>query len=152
MSTLDSPLPNAAIASLIADRAGGDSKRNTARAAGLIIALLRLEGLGVFAVAIVVYWQQGYSWPLFAALILAPDLVMLAYLAGPRAGALFYNLAHTYVVPLALVAIGYLGVAPLAIAAGLIWIAHIGMDRALGFGLKFPGSFSDSHLGHVGRR
>jgi hypothetical protein len=88
----------------------------------------------------------------FRAVFLAPDLSMLAYLIGPRAGALAYSLAHTYVLAAALTLAGFAIAIPLAAAGGLIWIAHIGFDRALGYGLKYPTAFGDTHLGRVGRR
>jgi hypothetical protein len=113
--------------------------------------LLRLEGLAAFAVALALYAYGGFSWPTFAVLFLSPDLAMLAYLAGPRAGAAGYNLVHTYVLALALTLAGFLGGFPFATAGGLIWIAHIGFDRALGFGLKYPTSFGDTHLGRAGK-
>jgi hypothetical protein len=114
--------------------------------------LLRLEGLATFAAALALYWHDGLSWPVFALLLLAPDLSMLAYLAGPRAGAIGYNLAHTYMVPLALVLAGLVSGAPVATAVGLIWICHIGFDRALGYGLKYSTGFGNTHLGRLGRR
>ena len=115
-----------------------------------VAALLRLEGLAAFAAAFAAYAHLGGSWALFAALMLAPDLAMLAYLAGPRIGAAAYNLAHVEFAPLAIAAAGLALGAPLAIAIALIWIAHIGMDRALGYGLKFATGFADTHLGRIG--
>ncbi len=114
--------------------------------------LLRLEGCAAFAAALAVYWQNDFSWLAFALFFLAPDIAMLAYLAGPRAGALGYNVAHTYIAPLALALLGLFGGLPFAAAGGLIWIAHIGFDRALGYGLKYPTAFGDTHLGGTGRR
>lgn len=108
--------------------------------------LLRLEGLFVLAAAIVAYRAADYSWWLFVTTLLAPDLFMIGYLAGPRIGALLYNAGHTYLVPIGLGVAGYLGALPLVGALALIWAVHIGMDRALGFGLKSPSSFSDTHL------
>ncbi|MFB6230981.1 MAG: DUF4260 domain-containing protein [Salinibacter sp.] len=108
--------------------------------------LLRLEGVFVLAAAVTVYGATTHSWWLFAAALLAPDLFMTGYWAGPRVGALLYNTGHTYLVPIGLAAAGYLGASPLAGALALIWVAHIGMDRALGFGLKSPSGFSDTHL------
>ena len=87
----------------------------------------------------------------FLALVLAPDLAMLAYLAGPRWGSIVYNLAHTTAPALSLALAGFLAGAPIASAAGLIWIAHIGLDRALGYGLKYSSGFGDTHLGPIGR-
>ena len=113
--------------------------------------LLRLEGLAVLTVAVTGYHAIAASWVLFAATLLLPDLGLLGYLAGPRVGALAYNALHTYVGPAGLAALAYLGVAPGAWPVCLIWVAHIGMDRALGLGLKFPTAFRDTHLGAVGR-
>ena len=113
--------------------------------------LLRLEGFAAFAAALAVYWRNDFSWLAFALFFLTPDFAMLAYLAGPRAGALGYNFAHTYVPALAVTLFGLFGGVPFAAAGGLIWIAHIGFDRALGYGLKYPTAFGDTHLGGVGR-
>ena len=112
---------------------------------------LRGEGLAAFAGALVVYAHNGFSWPAFAILFLAPDLAMLGYLAGPRVGAAVYNIVHTYSLGLALAAAGFFGGVPFAAAAGIILIAHIGFDRALGYGLKYPTAFGDTHLGRTGR-
>jgi Domain of unknown function (DUF4260) len=114
--------------------------------------LLRLEGLAAFATAAAFYAQAGFSWPAFVLFFLAPDVAMLAYLAGPRAGAIAYNLAHTYVLAVALTLAGFFGGVPAAAAGGLIWIAHIGFDRALGYGLKYSSGFGDTHLGRIGWR
>jgi hypothetical protein len=111
--------------------------------------LLHLEGLTVLVTAIALYWQIGGSWPLFALLLLAPDLGMLGYLHSTRLGALTYNIVHTYALPIALAMGGLIGGNALLLQIGLIWIAHIGMDRAIGYGLKYPDAFKDTHLGRV---
>ncbi len=113
--------------------------------------LLRLEGLAVLALALAAYYQMGFSWLAFVVFFLAPDLSMLAYLAGPQAGAVGYNLVHTYVLPLTLAGIAAVAAWPIAAAAAIIWVAHIGADRALGYGLKYPSRFGDTHLGRIGR-
>jgi hypothetical protein len=108
--------------------------------------LLRLEGGLVLLAAITAYAAVGASWGLFAALLLAPDVFMAGYLAGPVVGARLYNAGHTYAVPLALGAAAYgLGIGLLGSVA-LIWTAHIGMDRALGYGLKHARGFHHTHL------
>jgi hypothetical protein len=113
---------------------------------GAVRAWLRIEGLAVLALSITLYWLLEASWLWFGLLFLAPDLSFAAYLRGPRLGARVYNLTHTYAVPLALLA------AALALELGrpatllLVWTAHIGFDRALGFGLKYPTAFRDTHL------
>jgi hypothetical protein len=132
--------------------ASASSRAKPALATGGVRVLLRLEGLAAFGAALALYWHGGFSWPVFALLFLAPDLSMLAYLAGPRTGAIGYNLAHTYVAALPLVLVAFVGGMPAATAGGLMWIGHIGLDRALGYGLKYSTGFGDTHLGHVGRR
>ena len=120
-------------------------------ASGEIRAVLRLEGAAAFATAIALYGQAGFSWLALVILFLAPDLSMLAYLVGPRAGALAYNLVHTYALALPLALAGFAFGSPVASALGLIWIAHIGFDRMLGYGLKYASGFGDTHLGRIGR-
>jgi hypothetical protein len=112
---------------------------------------LRLEGFAVFAMAITAYAHTGHSWLLFALLLLSPDLSIIGYLMGSKIGAATYNLFHSYAGPAALWLVGVaLGdQAPTAIA--LIWFTHIGLDRALGYGLKFITSFKHTHLGTIGR-
>ena len=114
---------------------------------GAARAWLRLEGAAALAVAVLLYARGGHPWLLFAALFLAPDLSFAGYLAGPRVGAAAYNLAHSYALPLALggalLATGY------APAVPLVWAAHIGFDRALGYGLKYPTAFGATHLGDL---
>lgn len=102
--------------------------------------------------AIGLYAGSDASWWLFAVLLLAPDLGMLGYLAGPRVGAATYNLTHGLVLPLALAAVGLWASSAVLVAAALVWVAHVGIDRALGYGLKHPSGFADTHLGRVGRR
>lgn len=122
----------------------------TAPVTGQPLLLLRLEGLATLAAAAAAYDLVGGSWLLFALLFLLPDLAMLGYLAGPRAGALAYNLAHTYSLPALVAGAGLATGNETAIAAALVWVAHIGFDRALGYGLKYPAGFMATHLGAIG--
>jgi Domain of unknown function (DUF4260) len=129
-----------------------ESPASVGSVSGWIRATLRLEGAATFATAVALYAHAGFSWPLFALLILGPDLAMLGYLVGPRAGAVAYNVAHTHALALPLALVGFLAGQPAVLAVALIWIAHIGADRALGYGLKYPSGFGDTHLGRTGRR
>ena len=113
--------------------------------------MVRLEWVAAGAVAIIFYAMTGVSWWLFALLILAPDVSMLGYLAGPRVGAVAYNALHTLIVPLALLLAGCLLASSTTTAVALIWLAHIAIDRALGYGLKLSTGFQDTHLGRIGR-
>lgn len=95
------------------------------------------------------YGRQDLSWILFAVLLLAPDLSAIGYVAGNRVGAISYNLAHTYTAPGILGGIGLSTGNDTLVGAALIWAAHIGMDRMIGYGLKYPGAFKDTHLSRV---
>lgn len=113
--------------------------------------ILRLEGAATFVASAALYAHAGFSWPLFAVLFLVPDLAMLGYLMGARIGAVAYNIAHTYALALPLALFGFFAGRPTILALALILIAHIGLDRALGYGLKYPTGFADTHLGRIGR-
>jgi Domain of unknown function (DUF4260) len=108
--------------------------------------LLRLEGAALFFCALCFYHWLGGSWVLFIALFLWPDILMLGYLINPEIGSLLYNLTHTEVFPAALTAVSFAVHRPAVLAFALIWLAHIGFDRALGYGLKYPTFFKDTHL------
>jgi hypothetical protein len=113
--------------------------------------VLQIEGLALLAAAMAAFAQQGFGWGWFALLFLAPDLTFAAYLLGPRWGAAAYNAAHSTIGPLVLGAAALLaGSKPLEMIA-LIGLAHVGFDRALGYGLKYASGFGDTHLGRKGR-
>jgi hypothetical protein len=113
--------------------------------------VLRVEGLCVLAVALFLYARHGLGWGTFALFFLAPDLSFLGYLAGPRVGALCYNAAHSYIGAIACFALGAMLPSEALVAASLIWCAHVGFDRALGYGLKYANGFGYTHLGRIGR-
>jgi hypothetical protein len=111
--------------------------------------LLRLEGAAVAVAAVALYFHLGYPWWLLLVLALAPDLSMIGYAAGPAAGAFAYDIAHTYAIPVALALVGVFADADLAVQVSLVWAAHIGVDRAIGYGLKYPSGFQETHLQRV---
>ncbi len=112
---------------------------------------LRLEGLAAFGAGLVLYPMSGGDWIFFVPLLLAPDISMVGYLLGPRVGAASYNLVHNWAVGFAALALGMWLDSPPALLLAAVLIAHVGMDRALGYGLKSPHSFGDTHLGRIGR-
>lgn len=116
-----------------------------------VTALLRLDGLAVGVAAIVAFALTGGNWWLFALLILVPDLSFIGMVLGPKRGALTYDLAHSYTWPLILIGAGLLTPVTWLLPLGLIWAAHIGIDRALGYGLKYPDSIETTHLGLIGK-
>jgi len=131
---------------------------NSPGAIGGVRSLLRIEGLALFGTALLLYAHSGASWKLFLALILVPDLSFAFYLFGPRAGAVAYNAAHSTVGAFALaltsqsgLSIAGFGSASVLFPIALIWFAHIGFDRALGYGLKYASGFWDTHLSAIGR-
>ncbi len=71
---------------------------------------------------------------------------MLGYLRNPRLGAMLYNLGHSTILPFALIGPGFVLSHPTALAIGLIWLAHVGFDRAAGYGLKYADAFKHTHL------
>src|SRR5690606_21357862 len=113
---------------------------------------LRLEGLAVCVLCLFLYEAFSSPWSLFAVGFFAPDLSLLGYIRGAKTGALIYNLGHTYSVPLVLLAGAFIMDIHLDWARNmaLIWSAHIGFDRALGYGLKYPSGYSDTHVGTIG--
>jgi hypothetical protein len=116
-----------------------------------ISTLLRVEGLVAFVAAVTAFQLLGGNWWLFAALILAPDLAFFGALAGYRTGARIYNIAHTYSLPAVLGGLSWLTGTAWLVPVALIWIAHIGIDRAIGYGLKYPELDHATHLGWIGK-
>ena len=113
--------------------------------------LLKIEWLCAGLAMLAAFWTAGGSWLLFAVLVLAPDLSMLGYVAGPRVGALAYNLLHNLIGPAILAGLAWLAASDVALQIAMIWSFHIAADRALGYGLKLPSSFQDTHLGRIGQ-
>jgi uncharacterized protein DUF4260 len=113
--------------------------------------LLRLEGLTLFVGMTLLYADWGGSWWVYAALFLAPDLSFAGYVLGPREGAVIYNAAHSYMAPMSLMTAGFATTEPLVLSIAMIWLAHIGIDRALGYGLKYQAGFGFTHMGRIGK-
>lgn len=111
--------------------------------------LLHLEGAAVFLASIAVYFHLGLPWWAFLVFLLAPDLSAVGYLFGTRTGSIIYNLAHTIVWPAILGVAGWWWGWAWAAPVVLIWLAHIGMDRMVGYGLKYPDAFKHTHLDEV---
>ena len=111
--------------------------------------LLRVEGATVFVLSLVFYQAVGGPWWRFLLLFLWPDLFMPGYLISVRVGTQLYNLVHNYLFPLALAGAAFYQHRPALLSFALIWTAHIGADRALGYGLKYSTFFKDTHLQRV---
>jgi hypothetical protein len=111
--------------------------------------LLRLEGLVLFGAALALYVREDYPILLLIALFLAPDLSFLGLAGGYRLAAVAYDAAHTYVGPILLASAALIAEWTLGVELGLIWLAHIGIDRALGYGLRYPDAFNETHLQRI---
>ena len=123
----------------------------TGAVTGGLRTMLRLEGLALFAGMTLLYAVWGGSWWLYLILFLAPDISFIAYLSGPKFGALIYNAMHSYLIPVPLMTLGFGLEAPLLLSIAIIWLSHIGFDRALGYGMKYSAGFGFTHLGRIGR-
>ena len=113
---------------------------------------LRIEGLVIAVLAAILYGRTGASWWLFAALWLTPDLSMLGYLGGPRWGSYCYNVVHSYLLPAVLAAAALFAPKAGLLPFALLWFNHIGVDRLLGYGLKYPVGFGATHLSRLQER
>jgi len=114
--------------------------------------ILRLEELLLFGLALFLLSRLDYGWGTYALLFFTPDLSMLGYLANPRIGAWTYNLVHHKGLAVALYILGHLLSIPWLIFAGTLLLGHSSFDRVLGYGLKYPDAFQNTHLGWIGRR
>lgn len=123
----------------------------TPAVSGLPLRILRSEGLVLFFAALAAYFAGlEEPWWLVPLLLFVPDLFMAGYARSHRVGAWLYNFAHSYPAPAALGGLASIASEPLWQGVALIWFAHIGMDRALGYGLKYQSHFKDTHLGRIG--
>lgn len=118
---------------------------------GAVRSWLRLEGLAAFVAGLALFGAGGGNWLLVVPLLLLPDLSAAGYLVSPRVGAITYNVAHNWAPGLAVLGLGFGLAVPAIQLLGAILIAHVGMDRAAGYGLKLPTAFGDTHLGRIGR-
>jgi hypothetical protein len=113
---------------------------------------LRAEGIAAFVGGAAAWAALGAPWPWFAVLLIVPDLSVIGYLRGPHVGAIAYNVAHNWATGGLVLGLGLVLSVPGLALAGVLLVAHTGIDRALGYGLKYPTAFQDTHLGRIGRR
>jgi hypothetical protein len=118
---------------------------------GAVRSWLRLEGLAALVAGLAIFGAAGGTWLFLVPLILLPDLSAVGYLAGPRVGAFTYNLAHNWAPGLIVLGLGAWLASSALVLAGAILVAHVGLDRAAGYGLKLPTAFRETHLGRIGR-
>ena len=145
----------AAMATALGDDAGDQPAGADSPAEGVDDAIvpvawwLRLEAIATLGVGLGLWGIAGGSWLVLALLFLAPDLAMVGYAAGPRIGALAYDAFHNLAIPGAAVAVGLIAGTPWLVLVGALFVVHVGSDRVLGYGLKYPSGFRDTHLQRV---
>jgi hypothetical protein len=111
---------------------------------------LRLEGATLLMGALLAFSTTRQAWWLVPLTVLAPDFLAIGYLSGTRTGSRLYNLAHSTPIPAVMVGLGLWWGMPVVLALGLVWLAHVGLDRVLGYGLKYNDDFRHTHLGWSG--
>lgn len=112
----------------------------------MVKSIVHLEGAVIFLAMIYLYGFYGFHWWIFILFLFAPDISILGYMVNNHVGAMIYNVCHTYIFSIIIFLCGLFFQQELAIAIGIIWTAHIGMDRLCGFGLKYHTAFKDTHL------
>ncbi|WP_312124874.1 DUF4260 domain-containing protein [Lysinibacillus boronitolerans] len=111
--------------------------------------IISIEYILAFVITVFFYGHLNFSWLYFIVFLLLPDITMVGYLINTKIGALFYNMGHSFVLPAMIMAIGLLTTTPILLMAALIWLAHIFLDRALGYGLKYEDAFKKTHLQRI---
>lgn len=108
--------------------------------------LLKIEELFLFFLATYLFFQLGFSWWWFPALILIPDVGMIGYLIGTELGAIIYNIFHHRAISILLYIVGSVIGYPIIQLIGIILFAHSTLDRVFNYGLKYSDDFNHTHL------
>lgn len=115
------------------------------------VAFQRLEGLAILIASVITYFWLGYTWWVFVLLLFAVDVTLAGYIFGKEPGAIVYNIGHSLFLPITILGFAVVTEASAALGLTLIWTAHIGLDRTLGYGLKTTKGFEHTHLGKIGK-
>lgn len=113
--------------------------------------LLTLEEAGQFILSAFLFYQTNYSWWVFPACILLPDISMLGYVINTKTGAILYNIFHHKLVAVLILLLGYFMKIDVLVLVGIIMFGHSAMDRIFGYGLKYFDNFKHTHLGWIGK-
>ena len=93
----------------------------------------------------------GFDWWWLFILFPIVDISAFGYLQNNRAGALTYNIGHSFVGPAIFIAIYIFSGPEWSLFIGMVWLFHILVDRALGYGLKHSEGFHHTHMGPIGK-
>jgi hypothetical protein len=124
---------------------------NAMKDKSLPVLFQRAEGAALLAAGAAIYHMRGGNWLIAVLVFFAIDLSMIGYLANPKVGSWVYNLGHTLATPIVLYFIARAADSSALTLLALIWLMHIGIDRLMGYGLKYPDSFQHTHLGKIGK-
>ncbi|SCY15429.1 protein of unknown function [Lysinibacillus sp. TC-37] len=111
--------------------------------------IISLEYVIALIITVFFYGHLDFSWLYFMVFLLLPDITMIGYLLNPKIGAVFYNIGHSFISPALLLVIGFMMSSSILLMIALIWLAHIFLDRALGYGLKYEEAFQKTHLQQI---
>jgi hypothetical protein len=113
--------------------------------------ILKIEELAQLIAGILIFTTLDFSWWVFPALLLTPDIGMLGYLINAKWGAFFYNLFHHKAIGIGLIAMGYFYWGEAITLVGVVLFSHAAFDRIFGYGLKYEDHFKHTHLGTIGK-
>ncbi|WP_373877042.1 DUF4260 domain-containing protein [Lysinibacillus piscis] len=111
--------------------------------------IIKLEYASIALLCLLFYWYYQFPWLYLILFLLTPDISMVGYLINGKVGALFYNMSHSFICPAFLLFIGIVCTENVCMMIALIWLMHIGVDRALGYGLKYKDAFTHTHIQHI---
>ncbi|MBO9203675.1 MULTISPECIES: DUF4260 domain-containing protein [Niastella] len=113
--------------------------------------IVALEEAAMFGLSIFLFGKLSFAWWWYLVLILTPDISALGYLVNTRVGAMTYNFFHHKAVAIVMYVAGLYLNNEVVQLIGLILLGHSSLDRMLGYGLKYPDSFQNTHLGLIGK-
>lgn len=106
----------------------------------------------MFLLSIYALYILNAGWWWYLIMLLGPDISMIGYAAGNKAGAACYNFFHHKGVAVAIFAIGMIMPDDLLQITGIVLFGHSSMDRLFGYGLKTNQGFKFTHLGIIGKK
>ncbi len=113
---------------------------------------LQLEELAMLVLGIYLFSLLSFSWWLFLALFLVPDIGMLGYIINTKIGTFSYNIFHHKGIAIVIYLIGVYLSNEYLLLCGIILFSHSAFDRILGYGLKYEKGFKFTHLGEIGKK
>jgi hypothetical protein len=120
-------------------------------AISFVNAILRSEALAALVAGVVIWMANDGSLFWLVPVLLVPDLSAVGYLVNARVGAVTYNVVHNWTIAAIALGLGWWLDSRFLVLSGAVLLAHVGLDRVLGYGLKLPSGFQDTHLGRIGR-